>query len=111
MIERLRSSPDDPACTALREVMQTPLMVAMLRTAYEDPDTDPVELLEGSWTERAALEAHLLDTFVPAAFRDDPSSPRQHARLAGLPGPAHAATQHQGTGLVGVTRGIAMGVA
>jgi hypothetical protein len=72
VIERLRSSPDDPSCTALREVMQTPLMVALLRTAYEGPDAEPAELIEGRWTERATLEAHLLDAFVPAAFRDDP---------------------------------------
>ncbi|MET9560806.1 NACHT domain-containing protein [Streptomyces tauricus] len=76
VIERLRADPDARPCAALRAVLRTPLMVTLARTAYDDTDADPAELLDdGRWDDRAQreaqLEAHLLDAFVPAAYRDD----------------------------------------
>ncbi|MGW6014873.1 NACHT domain-containing protein [Streptomyces sp. NPDC055210] len=76
VIDRLRADPDAHPCAALRAVLRTPLMVTLARTAYDDTDADPAELLDdGRWDDRAQreaqLEAHLLDAFVPAAFRDD----------------------------------------
>ncbi|MFD0308714.1 NACHT domain-containing protein [Streptomyces sp. NPDC127119] len=76
VIDRLRADPDAHPCAALRAVLRTPLMVTLARTAYDDTDADPAELLDdGRWDDRAQreaqLEAHLLDAFVPAAFRDE----------------------------------------
>jgi hypothetical protein len=71
VVERLRATPGVPPCAMLRAVLRTPLMVTMVRTVHEDSDADPMELLDRPWPDLAALEAHLLDAFVPAAFRDD----------------------------------------
>ncbi|MEV4417923.1 NACHT domain-containing protein [Catellatospora sp. NPDC049609] len=65
LLDRLRAEPDGPLATALT----TPLMLFLIRTTYESTDTDPGELLD---TDRfgtsRAVEEHLLDAFVPAAY-------------------------------------------
>ncbi|MGW1891945.1 NACHT domain-containing protein [Streptomyces sp. NPDC002004] len=67
---------DDPAdrsreVRVLRAVLSTPLMIALARVAYSDGDAgaDPAELLSaGRFTTRGAVERHLFDTFVSAAY-------------------------------------------
>ncbi|MEU6656878.1 NACHT domain-containing protein [Streptomyces sp. NPDC046900] len=45
VLDWLRSHPDEPAARALRQVLTSPLMVAMARAAYDDTEEDPAELL------------------------------------------------------------------
>ncbi|GED90723.1 NACHT domain-containing NTPase [Streptomyces sp. 6-11-2] len=80
VLDRLRSHPDEPTTRALRQVLTSPLMVAMARTVYDDTRTDPAELLAPRFHDPAILEQHLLDAFVPAAFRDAPSANGDDAR-------------------------------
>ncbi|MEW2456926.1 NACHT domain-containing protein [Streptomyces albus] len=66
----------DPADTrretrVLRQVLSTPLMVALARVAYSETDADPAELLgAGRFTTRQAIERHLYDAFLTAAYAD-----------------------------------------
>jgi transcriptional regulator with XRE-family HTH domain len=77
VIEHLRRRPHGP----LGQVMSTPLMVDLARTAYEDPASDPAELPDATrFPDRASLEEHLLDAFLPAAY------PRQQSRLSSAAG-------------------------
>ncbi|MFE1876679.1 NACHT domain-containing protein [Streptomyces sp. NPDC059496] len=76
VLAHLREHPDDPVCRTVRQVFQTPLMVAMARAVYGDGGADPPELLDLRFTDPAALEQHLLEGFVPAAFRDSPEADR-----------------------------------
>lgn len=77
VLTRLREHPGDPSGAALRQVLATPLMVAMARTVYGDTGADPMELLDGGrFSGPEALEQHLLDAFVPAAFGDAPDADR-----------------------------------
>jgi len=62
--------PDDPACRNLAEVLSTPLMVMLARTACDDAGQDPREFLDPArFPTVAALENHLLDSFVPAVYQ------------------------------------------
>ncbi|MFE1802971.1 NACHT domain-containing protein [Streptomyces sp. NPDC059517] len=55
----------------LAEVLTTPLMVALARTVYGDTSRDPAPLLDPRrFPTVAAVEGHLLEAFVPAAFAD-----------------------------------------
>ncbi|TMU99715.1 hypothetical protein [Streptomyces sp. DASNCL29] len=63
----------DPARAAraqvLGEALATPLMASLARKAYNDTGRDPAELLDSHrFPGRAAIEAHLLDQFVPATY-------------------------------------------
>ncbi|MGW5441915.1 NACHT domain-containing protein [Streptomyces asiaticus] len=63
----------DPARAArvrvLGEALATPLMASLARKAYSDIGRDPAELLDSHrFSGRAAIEAHLLDQFVPATY-------------------------------------------
>ncbi|MBO3675819.1 NACHT domain-containing NTPase [Streptomyces sp. NEAU-YJ-81] len=63
----------DPAraarARALGEALATPLMVSLARKAYSDTGRNPAELLDPSrFPDSAAIEAHLLDQFVPATY-------------------------------------------
>ncbi|MFE2183665.1 NACHT domain-containing protein [Streptomyces sp. NPDC059455] len=63
----------DPARAArvrvLGEALATPLMASLARKAYSDTGRDPAELLDSHrFPGRAAIEAHLLDQFVPATY-------------------------------------------
>ena len=61
------------------QALTTPLMVALARTIYNPRPgeavgalRDPAEL--GGLPDRAAVEAHLFDAFIPAAYRPSPGS-------------------------------------
>jgi hypothetical protein len=57
-----RADADDPLVRSL----STPLMIALARTAYRDPGTDPSELL--ALGEPARIAGRLMDQFVVAAY-------------------------------------------
>jgi transcriptional regulator with XRE-family HTH domain len=77
VVEHLRRRPRGP----LAQVMSTPLMVDLARTAYSGPASDPAELSDAvRFPDRASLEEHLLDVFLPAAY------PRQLPRLSSAAG-------------------------
>ena len=50
----------------LAGVFSTPLMVHLARVVYRDPGTSPADLLR--FTDTAALEDHLLRSYVPALY-------------------------------------------
>ncbi|TCO60556.1 NACHT domain-containing protein [Actinocrispum wychmicini] len=58
----------------LKKVLSTPLMVGLARAIYSDTrEHDPVELLDtGRFGTADAVEAHLLNAFVPAVYRHPP---------------------------------------
>ncbi|MFI7065927.1 NACHT domain-containing protein [Kribbella sp. NPDC050124] len=69
VFERLREQPDGQ----LAQVLSSPLMVALARTAYQDPASDPGELL--SLATELLVSDRLMDAFIAAAYND--SSPRR----------------------------------
>ncbi|MFC0541537.1 BTAD domain-containing putative transcriptional regulator [Kutzneria chonburiensis] len=72
LVERLRREPTGTLAQALR----TPLMVDLARTAYANPATDPGELCDTErFPDRAAIERHLLDAYLPSVYARRPSSP------------------------------------
>jgi transcriptional regulator with XRE-family HTH domain len=85
VIEHVRRHPGGP----LAQVMSNPLMVDLARTAYTCPGSDPAELSDAArFPDRASLEKHLLDAFLPAAY------PRQLPRLSAAAGLRPAAPPH-----------------
>jgi hypothetical protein len=61
---------------ALAAALSTPLMVALARTIYTSPGRDPGELVAlASTADQAAVERHLLDEFIPAAYMKRPPAP------------------------------------
>jgi transcriptional regulator with XRE-family HTH domain len=70
----LRDHPERPACFTLRTVLTTPLMVGLARAIYSDPaGRDPMELLDTDrFGSQDALERHLLSSFIPTVYRDQP---------------------------------------
>jgi transcriptional regulator with XRE-family HTH domain len=83
VIEHARRHPREP----LAQVMSTPLMVDLARTAYGAPGSDPAELLDTArFPGRAALEGHLLDAFLPVAYPPQPPRPSATAGIE-LPAP------------------------
>ncbi|NUT08572.1 MAG: NACHT domain-containing protein [Hamadaea sp.] len=65
LIDELIAEPDGPVADALR----TPLMLFLVRSTYEDTQTDPAELIDHTRFESTgAIEGHLLDSFVTAAY-------------------------------------------
>ncbi|WP_243866635.1 AfsR/SARP family transcriptional regulator [Actinophytocola oryzae] len=76
LVERLRTQRD----SALAQALRTPLMVDLTRTAYARPDTDPGELCDTDrFAAPEAIEAHLLDAYVPASYARRPSPPAPQA--------------------------------
>ncbi len=72
VLDRLRGSPDAP----LARVLANPLMVALARTVYAPPTSTPEELLDSArFRDQDQIERHLLDAFIPAAYRDTPLPP------------------------------------
>ncbi|RSN05744.1 hypothetical protein DMB42_27815 [Nonomuraea sp. WAC 01424] len=74
VFERLAAAPDGPAATALT----SPFTLSLARTRYNPPPGTPYdaalphpeELLDaGRFPDRAAVESHLLEAYVPAAYR------------------------------------------
>lgn len=83
----LRSHPDgdEPGAEAsadpLARALSTPLMVALARTAYQHPATDPAELLKLETQQE--VTGRLMDAFVTATYtprRDDPTHGDDPAR-------------------------------
>ncbi|MFE7076676.1 NACHT domain-containing protein [Streptomyces sp. NPDC057620] len=67
VLRKLAERPDLP----LAQALTTPLMVALARTVYGDTSRDPAPLLDPRrFPTVAAVEGHLLEAFVPAAFAD-----------------------------------------
>ncbi|MGW7385463.1 NACHT domain-containing protein [Streptomyces sp. NPDC054794] len=91
----LRAHPHAPVSQALRQALGTPLMVAMARADYGDTGNDPAELLEDRFADPAALERHLLEAYVPAAFADSPRIEQAHRWLRFLAGHMQRQTTRQ----------------
>jgi len=70
VLGHLRLRPDVPLARALT----SPLMVSLARTVYAAPVSDhPRQLLD--FPDQAAVEYHLLEKFIPAAYQDLPTAP------------------------------------
>lgn len=80
VLTRLRGPSTDPANVALREALSTPLMVYLARTVYSDaPEHDPADLLDTArFPTSAAVEEHLIASFVPAVYRHPPATGDRH---------------------------------
>jgi len=75
LVDHLRRNPDGAPAQALR----TPLMVDLARTAYAHPGSNPADLCDPiRFPDRAAIEGHLLDAYLPAVYRQAPAPPAQH---------------------------------
>jgi hypothetical protein len=63
----------------LAEALSTPLMIWLARIVHSGSSARPGELADRDrFSDRAAIEGHLLDGFVPAVFPDAPA-PEDHA--------------------------------
>ncbi|MGH3829204.1 MAG: trypsin-like peptidase domain-containing protein [Pseudonocardiaceae bacterium] len=69
VVDKLRSNRDVP----LAQALTSPLMVSLARTVYAAPTSDPSELLD--FANKAAVEHHLLEAFIPAAYHQTPPAP------------------------------------
>ncbi|MEK2473859.1 NACHT domain-containing protein [Streptomyces noursei] len=76
--ERLRTDPDGPLATAL----STPLALSLARTVYSNTGHDPADLL--AFEAAHAVEDHLIDHLVIAAYAPSPGSCGQQADGAWL---------------------------
>jgi DNA-binding SARP family transcriptional activator len=77
LVERLRREPTG----ALAQALRTPLMVDLARTAYANPATDPGELCDSArFPDRAAIERHLLDAYLPSVYARRPSPPARRGQ-------------------------------
>ncbi len=75
VIDHLRRHPDG----ALAQSLRTPLMIDLARTAYVHPSTVPAELCDQArFGDRAAIEGHLLDAYLPAVYASWPEPPLRH---------------------------------
>ena len=65
LFEEMLASPEG----VLARTFETPLMLFLARSAYDDPATSPSELLDRDrFPGRKELEGHLLASFVPAVY-------------------------------------------
>ena len=81
ILGELARDPGRPACASLAEVLRTPLMVTLARTVYsETPGHDPEGLLDGRYGSAAELEEHLLASFIPSIYPDEPDDEPAGAR-------------------------------
>lgn len=72
LLRSLQTQPSAPVAWALT----SPLMVWLVRRSYERHPADPAELADRErFATREAVEAHLLDRIVPAAFPPRPPDP------------------------------------
>jgi hypothetical protein len=71
VLEFLEQYPDKGESRHVKAALSTPLMVGLARAAYSEiNDNDPLELLDGNRFPTASLlEDHLLDIFIPTAYR------------------------------------------
>ncbi|MEV0389384.1 hypothetical protein [Nonomuraea sp. NPDC050643] len=75
VLKVLAAEPQDHVARVLSETLSVPLMAAMARAIYSDTGADPAELLGPRFADRAVLEAHLLDAYIPAGFAPAPGLP------------------------------------
>lgn len=69
VLDEIGTGPDAPLARALA----SPLMVSLARQVYAPTATDPRELLDPvRFASQAAVERHLLDSFVTAAYEQQP---------------------------------------
>jgi hypothetical protein len=74
VFSELRARPNG----ALAAAFSSPLMVALARAIYTAPKRDPGTLVAIAGAgDRAAVEHHLLDNFIPAVYTDPPAAPGQ----------------------------------
>lgn len=111
VVSRCQTVPAGP----LASTFTMPLMVWLARVVYTEPATNPAELIDESrFNDRASLERHLIERFLPAVYPRRPR-PRQRAdrrpvldhpdaALAGLPGARPPAQPDRGSGLVANAR-------
>ena len=67
---------------ALAQALRTPLMVDLARTAYKNPASHPGELCDTTrFPDRASVERHLLDAYLPAVYARNPAPPDRPTRL------------------------------
>jgi hypothetical protein len=72
LLETLRKEPSAPVAWALT----SPLMVWLVRRSYQHQPAEPAELADRErFPKRGAVEAHLFDRIVPAAFPSRPPDP------------------------------------
>ncbi|WP_199782985.1 NACHT domain-containing protein, partial [Streptomyces alboniger] len=72
VLAHLRAAPGGP----LAQALSSPLMAALARVVYAPPTADPAELLDTArFHDRAAVEGHLLDAFIPSAYIHHPPPP------------------------------------
>ncbi|EPH41182.1 hypothetical protein STRAU_5834 [Streptomyces aurantiacus JA 4570] len=72
VLAHLRACPGGP----LAQALSSPLIAVLARAVYSAPTADPAELLDsGRFRDRAALEGHLLDSFVSAVYAQRPPPP------------------------------------
>ncbi len=83
VLAHLRENLSEPTASAVVQVLSTPLMTSMARSAYSDTDADPIGLLDGRFADSCALEEHLLDAFIPAAYSYHPTAPDVRSTAAG----------------------------
>jgi hypothetical protein len=100
--QRLLHHLNDHPNGALAQALQTPLMVSLVRATYRPGD--PVDELTDShrFINREALENHLLDRVLPAAYTNRPGHPatavpRSRCESEDGEGPVHAASGPSGS--------------
>ncbi|MFJ1764742.1 BTAD domain-containing putative transcriptional regulator [Amycolatopsis sp. NPDC088138] len=72
VVDQLRRDSESP----LAQALSTPLMVDLARAAYRAPTSDPADLSDQRrFPDRAAVEDHLLDAFLPASYAGRPRPP------------------------------------
>nr|WP_042191366.1 helix-turn-helix domain-containing protein [Kibdelosporangium sp. MJ126-NF4]CEL20031.1 transcriptional regulator, XRE family [Kibdelosporangium sp. MJ126-NF4]CTQ97255.1 transcriptional regulator, XRE family [Kibdelosporangium sp. MJ126-NF4] len=71
VLAKLRAEPDSAASVNLIEVLSTPLMVGLARAIHSDSGgSDPMVLLDSDqFASAAAIEQHLLASFVPTVYQ------------------------------------------
>jgi hypothetical protein len=76
--EQVFSELHDRPNGALAAALSSPLMVALARAVYTAPTHDPGTLVAIARAgDQAAVEHHLLDSFIPAVYTDPPAAPGQ----------------------------------
>jgi hypothetical protein len=65
---------DQMAATRL-DVLTTPLMTFLARTAYSETDANPSHLLAAEYDDPVKLEDHLLGSLIPAVYRPETRPP------------------------------------
>ncbi|MFC4054382.1 NACHT domain-containing protein [Actinomadura syzygii] len=77
LLAALEGGADQP----LSQALSVPLMVSLARTVYDSPSSDPADLTDRQrFPDKEAVEEHLLEKFVTAAFGGTAGDPARTAR-------------------------------